>query len=111
MINSVLAQPGESLSLYLKTMSKESKNWRMFARRFDDNTERIEAIREFVTDNIMVGVDYADKDNPILKLCNVGENEPFAVGNVGDYVVNDNDTFRIIPKESDELVELMLNQK
>lgn len=111
MINSVLAQPGESLSLLFENMSKESKNWRMFARRFDDNAERIEAIREFVTDNITVGVDYADKYNPILKLYNEGENEPFAVGNVGDYVVNDNDTFRIIPKESDELVELMLKQK
>lgn len=92
-------------------MNNEFKNWRMFARRFDDNAERIEAIREFVTDKITVGIDYADKDNPVIKLYNEGEKEPFATGNVGDYVVNDNGTFCIIPKESDELVELMLKQK
>lgn len=89
---------------------KENKNWRMFARRFEDTTERIEAIREFVTDNITVSVDYANKDNPILKLYNEGENEPFAVGKVGDYVVNDNGTFRIM-SDAAEMTDVMLNQK
>lgn len=90
-------------------MTKNS-NFRMFARRFEDTTERIEAIREFVTNNITVGVDYADKDNPILKLYNEGENEPFAVGKVGDYVVNDNGMFRIM-SDGAEMVDVMLNQK
>lgn len=82
----------------------------MFARRFEDTTERIEAIREFVTNNITVGVDYADKGNPILKLYNEGENEPFAVGKVGDYVVNDNGSFRIM-SDAAEMTDVMLNQK
>lgn len=82
----------------------------MFARRFEDTTERIEAIREFVTDKIAVGIDYADKDNPILKLYNEGENEPFAVGNVGDYVVNDNGMFRIVKLE-EITAEMLMAQK
>lgn len=89
---------------------KENKNWRMFARRFEDKTERIEAIREFVTNNITVGVDYANKDNPILKLYNVGETEPFAVGKVGDYVVNDNGAFRIV-KLGEITAEMLMTQK
>lgn len=88
----------------------KNNNFRMFARRFEDTTERIEAIREFVTDKIAVGIDYADKDNPILKLYNEGENEPFAVGNVGDYVVNDNGMFRIM-SDAAEMTDVMLNQK
>lgn len=89
---------------------KKNSNFRMFARRFEDNEERIEAVREFVTDNAVVSVDYADKKNPILKLYNVGEKEPFAMGNVGDYVINDNGTFRIV-KPSEITADLMLNQK
>lgn len=89
---------------------KQNSNFRMFARRFEDTTERIEAIREFVSDNITVGVDYADKDNPILKLYNVGETEPFAVGKVGEYVVNDNGTFRIM-SDAAEMTDIMLRQK
>lgn len=82
----------------------------MFARRFKDNPERIEKIREFVNDNITVSVDYADKDNPVIKLYNEGDSEPFATGNVGDYVVNDNGTFRII-SDAVELTDVMLKQK
>lgn len=90
-------------------MTKNS-NFRMFALRFEDNAERIEAIREFVADNITVGVDYADKDNPVIKLYNEGETEPFAQGNVGDYVINDNGTFRIV-KPGEITAELMMSQK
>lgn len=89
---------------------KETKNFRMFARRFEDSPERIEAIREFVTNNITVGVDYADKETPILKLYKEGENEPFATGKVGEYVVNDNGTFRIM-SDAAEMTDVMLRQK
>lgn len=89
----------------------ENRTWRMFARRFEDTPERIEAIREFVSDNIAVGVDYANKNNPVIKLYNEGETEPFAHGNVGDYVVNDNGTFRILDKNDNSLIDIMLNQK
>ena len=99
-----------SINEYFIEFMKQNSNFRMFARRFDDTPERIEAIREFVSDNITVGVDYADKDNPILKLYNEGENEPFAVGKVGDYVVNDKGVFRIM-SDSAEMVDVMLNQK
>lgn len=88
----------------------KNSNFKMFARRFEDTAERIEAIREFVTGNIAVGVDYADKDKPLIKLYNEGESEPFAVGNVGDYVVNDNGTFRIM-SDAAAMTEVMLNQK
>ncbi len=81
----------------------------MFARRFEDNAERIEAIREFVSDDIAVGVDYADKDNPVIKLYNEGEDKPFAQGNVGDYVINDNGNFRIVKPE--EITSVLINQK
>ena len=90
-------------------MTKNS-NFKMFARRFEDNEERIDAIREFCPLTITVGVDYTDKDNPILKLYNVGEKEPFATGNVGDYVVNDHGTFRIM-SDAAEMTEVMLRQK
>lgn len=87
---------------------QENKNWRMFARRFEDATERIEAIREFVTDNIAVGIDYADKDNPVLNLYEEGESRPFASGKVGDYVVNDNGNFRIVePKDLAEVITII----
>lgn len=99
-----------SINEYFKEFMKENKNFKMFARRFEDTPERIEAIREFVTDNITVGVDYADKGNPVIKLYNEGENEPFVVGNVGDYVVNDNGTFRIM-SDAAEMTDVMLNQK
>lgn len=52
----------------------------MFARRFEDNAERIEAIREFVSDDIAVGVDYADKDNPVIKLYNEGRGQALCAG-------------------------------
>lgn len=87
-----------------------NSNFKMFARLFEDTAERIEAIREFVSDNITVGVDYADKGNPVIKLYHEGESEPFAIGNVGDYVVNDNGTFRIM-SDAAEMTEVMLNQK
>ena len=89
---------------------KENKNWRMFARRFEDKTERIEAIREFIPQTVVVGIDYADKNNPVIKLYNEGEDKPFAQGNVGDYVINDNGIFRIVRPE-EITAELMLNQK
>lgn len=87
---------------------KENKNWRMFARRFEDTTERIEAIREFVSDNITVGVDYADKDNPVLNLYEEGESRPFASDKVGVYVANDNGNFRIVdPKDLAEVITII----
>lgn len=89
---------------------KQNSNFRMFARRFEDTPERIEAIKEFVSDNIVVGVDYADKDNPILKLYNEGETEPFTTGKVGEYVVNDNGTYRIM-SDAAEMTDIMLRQK
>ncbi len=89
---------------------KHNKNPRIFARRFEDTTERIMAIREFVGDNIIVGVDYSDQDNPILKLYKKGEEEPFATGKVGDYVVNDIGTIRIM-SDAAEMTNVMLNQK
>lgn len=89
---------------------KENKNWRMFARRFEDKTERIEAIREFVPQTISVGIDYADKDNPVIRLYNEGEDKPFAQGNVGDYVINDNGTFRIVKLE-EITAEMLMAQK
>lgn len=82
----------------------------MFARRFEDNAERIEAIREFVAANFTVGVDYADKDNPVIKLYNEDEDKPFAQGCVGDYVINDNGTFRIV-KSEEITAELLMAQK
>lgn len=91
-----------------KNNMEENKNWRMFARRFEDTTERIEAIREFVTDNIAVGIDYADKANPVLNLYEEGESRPFTSGNVGDYVVNDNGNFRIVePKDLAEVITII----
>lgn len=89
---------------------KENKNWRMFARRFEDNAERIEAIREFVADNITIGVDYSDKDNPVIKLYNEGVDKPFAQGYVGDYVINDNGTFRIV-KFEEITAEMLMAQR
>lgn len=89
---------------------KENKNFRMFARRFEDNQDMIEKIREFCPQTITIGVDYTDKDNPILKLYNVGEKEPFATGKVGEYVVNDNGTFRIM-SDAAEMTDVMLRQK
>lgn len=85
---------------------KDNKNWRLFAKKFKDTTECIEEIRDFVSDNINVGVDYADKNNPILKLYDVEENKPFAIGNLGDYVVNKDGKFDIVT--SDELIDLMV---
>lgn len=99
-----------SINEYFKEFMKQNNNFRMFARRFEDNAERIEAIREFVADNITIGVDYADKDSPVIKLYNEGEDKPFAIGNVGDYVVNDNGTFRIM-SDAAELTDVMLRQK
>ena len=90
---------------------KDKKNWRVVAKKFEDTTERISDIREWVPENIVVGVDYADKDNPIINLYNEGEDKPFAQGKVGDYVVNDNGRFDILPKESKKITELLLNQK
>lgn len=89
---------------------KENKNWRMFARRFEDTTERIDAIREFVPQTISVGIDYADKDNPVIRLYNEGEDKPFAQGSVGDYVINDNGTFRIV-KLGEITAEMLMAQK
>lgn len=99
-----------SINEYYIEFMKQNSNFRMFARRFEDNVERIEAIREFVTENITVGIDYADKDNPMLKLYNENESEPFAVGKVGDYVVNDNGKFRIM-SDAAEMTDIMLKQK
>ena len=82
----------------------------MFARRFENKTERIEAIREFVPQTISVGIDYADKDNPVIRLYNEGEEKPFSKGNVGDYVVNDNGTFRIVKLEG-ITAEMLMAQK
>ena len=82
----------------------------MFARRFEDKTERIEAIRDFVPQTISVGIDYADKDNPVIRLYNEGEDKPFAQGNVGDYVVNDNGTFCIV-KLGEITAEMLMAQK
>ncbi len=90
---------------------KENKNWRVVAKKFEDTTERISDIREWVPENIVVGVDYADKDNPIINLYNEGEDKPFAQGKVGDYVVNNNGRFDILPKESEKITEILLNQK
>lgn len=100
-----------SINEYFIEFMEQNSNFRMFARRFEDTPERIEAIREFVSDNIAVGIDYSDKDNPVIKLYNEGETEPFAQGNVGDYVVNDNGMFRIIDKSDNSLIDIMLNQK
>lgn len=99
-----------SINEYFIEFMKQNSNFRTFARRFEDNAERIEAIREFVADNITIGVDYADKDNPVIKLYNEGENNPFAIGKVGDYVVNDNGTFRIM-SDAAEMTDVMLRQK
>lgn len=89
---------------------EKNQNWRMFARRFEDKTDRIEAIREFVGNDITVSIDYADKKAPVLKLYKEGETNHFAIGNVGDYVINDNGTFRIV--KSEEITpELLRRQK
>ena len=91
-------------------MKKATKKCRKFACRFEDTPERIDAIIELVFDDAVVGVDYADKENPILKLYKKGEAEPFATGEIGDYVVNDNGTIRIM-SDAAEMTEVMLNQK
>ena len=90
---------------------KDNKNWRVVAKKFEDTTERINDIREWVPENIVVGVDYADKDNPIIKLYNEGEDKPFAQGNVGDYVMNDNGRYDILPKGSEKITEILLRAK
>lgn len=79
---------------------KENHNYRISACCFYDNAERIEAIRNLVRNDIIVGVGYADKENPVIKLYVEGNDKPFAKGNVGDYVVDDGGTFRIV-KSSD----------
>lgn len=89
---------------------EKNQNWRMFARRFEDKPERIEAIREFVGNDITVGINYTDKDAPVIKLYKDGETDPFATGNVGDYVINDNGTFRIV-KSGEITSELLRRQK
>lgn len=99
-----------TLNEYFTEFMKKNSNFKMFARRFDDNAERIEAIRAFVSDTIAVGIDYSDKENPVIKLYNEGETEPFAQGKVGDYVVNDNGNFRIM-SDAAEMTDVMLNQK
>lgn len=38
-----------------------------------------------------------------------GEDKPFAQGNVGDYVINDNGNFRIVKPE--EITSVLINQK
>lgn len=88
----------------------KNNHFKMFARRFEDTAERIEAIRAFVSDTIAVGIDYSDKDSPVIRLYNEGEDKPFAQGNVGDYVVNDNGTFRIV-KLGEITAELLMAQK
>ena len=90
---------------------KDSKNWRIVAKKFEDTTERITDIREWVPENIVVVVDYAYKENPIIKLYNEGEDKPFAQGKVGDYVVNDNGRYDILPKESEKITEILLSAK
>lgn len=86
---------------------KDNKNWRMLAKRFVNTTEVICAIRSFVPDNIVVSIDYADKNNPIIKLYHEGESEPYSQGNVGDYVINDHGNFRIAKIDEFDVAELM----
>lgn len=87
---------------------KENQNWRTFARRFEDTAESVEAIREFVSTDIAVGIDYADKHNPVIRLYEEGEKRPFAEGKVGDYVVNDNGNFHIVePKDLEEVIAII----
>lgn len=87
---------------------KDNENWRVVAKKFEDNVDCIEEIRDWVPDDVNVVIDYADKDNPILKLYSVHGVKPFAQGKVGDYVVNDNGSFDILPKESEKITEILL---
>ena len=48
--------------------------------------------------------------DPDIVAYNEGEDKPFAIGNVGDYVVNDNGTFRIM-SDAAEMTDVMLRQK
>lgn len=86
---------------------KDNKNWKRVATKFEDTVEKIDDIRNFVPDNIAVGVDYADKDNPIIKLYHEGESEPYSQGNVGDYVINDHGNFHIAKIYEFDVAELV----
>ncbi len=86
---------------------KDDQNWKRVATKFEDTTEKINDIRNFVPADIVVSVDYADKDNPIIKLYHEGESEPFSQGNVGDYVINDHGNFRIAKIDEFDVAELL----
>ncbi|MBO5029843.1 MAG: hypothetical protein J6C59_09580 [Muribaculaceae bacterium] len=68
------------------------------AVRFQDTSESIDAIRKFVADDIIVGVNYSDRDNPKLRLYHAENGAPFAEGKIGEYVVNINGSLYIIPQ-------------
>lgn len=86
---------------------KDNQNWKRVATKFEGTIAKISGIRNFVPNNIVVSIDYADKDKPILKLYREGENEPYSQGNVGDYVINDHGNFRIAKIDEFDVAELL----
>lgn len=77
----------------MKKLMKNNNLQKSFCR-FEDTTDSIEAIMDFVTDDIAVGIDYSNMDIPILNLYKEGK--LFISGKVGDYVVNDNGNFYVV---------------